>query len=837
MLAFVPSASLLGCQGHRVSVEVHAANGLPGYTIVGLPDTSCRESRDRVRAALLSSGLAWPNMRITVNLAPTGLPKAGAGLDLAIAMGVLAATEQIPVKSLADLAFIGELGLDGSLRAVRGALPLIDALDSPAAVVPLANVHEARLITRCRIIAARTLREIYEALSDNSPWPPQPPRVDAAPAPDLPDLVDVRGQPLARRALEVAAAGGHHLLMVGPPGAGKTMLARRLPALLPPLDTSQSIEVTCVHSSAGVSLPPAGLVNTPPFRAPHHTATTISLVGGGSATLRPGEISLAHCGALFLDELGEFAAVALDALRQPLEEGVIRLTRAHGSAVLPSRFVLIAAMNPCPCGGGGGPGLCRCSPAARARYNRRLSGPLLDRFDLRIDVQRPEPDDLLRGDPGEPSACVRKRVLTARQRAVERGVRANVELAPGELDMHARLATDALPAPRVRAAGRQAERSWLSTGARCRVDDRRPRRQRRHPSRTPGAGPAAALATARESQRLGPRCLTQRLLRLGARCLRRHTRRRGRRYRRCFLGVSTWCCAAARPIVLWHGLESGNPAVLSQLRDALARTRLGKKNTDPMLSGGLQEWRRAAASTPVHERWQQLCDQGVSVAQRGGAQYPAALDADPDAPAVLFYRGDIDCIAGVRVAIIGTRNCTRYGYDVAVEFGQRLSDCGISVVSGLALGIDAAAHQGAMRGVSPPIAVVGSGLDVVYPRANRKLWASVESKGVVLSEAPLGAPANAWRFPARNRIIAALADALVVVESHEKGGSLLTAYEAMNRNRPIFAVPGAVRSKASAGTNELIQSGAARLLVDIDEVIALVAAPAVKAAQSCRASR
>ncbi|MEO5840734.1 MAG: ATP-binding protein, partial [Acidimicrobiales bacterium] len=294
MLAFVSSASLLGVEGHRVTVEVHASSGLPSYTIVGLPDASCRESRDRVRAALLSSEQQWPQCRLTVNLAPTGLPKAGAGLDLAIAIGILAATDKLPSERLVDHAFIGELGLDGSIRAVAGALPLVGALDCATVVVPMLCLDEARVVGRCQVIGARTLRDVIDALTDLAPWPAQPPPVATAEAHALPDLREVRGQPLARKALEVAAAGGHHLLMVGPPGAGKTMLARRLPGLLPRLDAGQSIEVSCIHSAAGLPLPDRGLVSSPPFRAPHHSASTVSLVGGGTLSLRPGEISIAQ---------------------------------------------------------------------------------------------------------------------------------------------------------------------------------------------------------------------------------------------------------------------------------------------------------------------------------------------------------------------------------------------------------------------------------------------------------------------------------------------------------------------------------------------------------------
>ncbi|MBV9233828.1 MAG: YifB family Mg chelatase-like AAA ATPase [Candidatus Eremiobacteraeota bacterium] len=474
MLSLAFSAAMLGIDGYVVRVEADSAPGTPAFAIIGLPDRALGEARERVRAAIINSGFAYPAGRLLVNLSPADVRKAGPAFDLAIAFALMGIDEQVDRRALQEFILLGELALDGRLQPVSGILPMVLGARNAGftkLIVPASNAHEAALVAGTQLYPVESLRNAFAVVCGNGgKWRRSSAPPELRPNDELVhgDLTDVRGQSAAKRALEIAAAGGHNLLLVGPPGCGKTMLARRLPSILPPMTPDEALEVTKIYSVAGLLLARSAIVSARPFRFPHHTISQTALVGGG-ALAKPGEISLAHHGVLFLDELPEFTRSAIEVLRQPLEEGSVTIARAAGTFTYPAQFQLVASMNPCPCGYRGTRTVeCRCDDAMVAKYVSKLSGPLLDRIDLQIEIARVAFDDMVRYGGGERSATIRERVVAARgrQRArfAETPFACNADIAPSAMRRYC-----ALDEPALRLLGHASAKRQFSARALDRI--------------------------------------------------------------------------------------------------------------------------------------------------------------------------------------------------------------------------------------------------------------------------------------------------------------------------------------------------------------------------------
>lgn len=792
------SVAVRGLDGEIVEIEADITSGLPGVHLVGLPDAALQESRDRVRAAVTNCGNSWPMARLTLALSPATLPKMGSVYDIALAAAVLSAQQKKPWERLENTLLLGELSLDGRVRPVRGVLPAVLAAKRdgwPAVVVPADNLPEASLVDGIDVRGVRTLGQLQSWLRGSTGLAGRITTADTTPE-SAADLADVVGQSQARFAVEVAAAGAHHLMLTGPPGVGKTMLAQRLPGLLPSLSGSESLEVTAIHSVAGLLSGDTPLITRPPFVAPHHSSSVAALVGGGSGMARPGAVSRAHRGVLFLDECAEISLSALEALRTPLEDGEIRLARRDGVACYPARFQLVLAANPCPCAPAD-PQDCICAAATKRRYLGKLSGPLLDRVDLRVQMHR-----------------LRAGAFLGRGRRVDVAGSPAGGAGPGG----GRATMAATWVPDQRRSQRAAVAPQVSA------------QQRRD-------APVAHRAGPRATQH--PRCGSHlagglEFGRLGRSHIARH--RRGRRRPELPANRSTtmidptaraWAylsrvaeppCAQLAALVRCVGpVEAADRVRRGQVGNELAQHTGARREIDRAADDLELLMRRGGRLiTPDDDEWPVLAFAAFSGA--GARARPCG-----HSPLVLWALGParLDEVAPRAAAVVGTRAATAYGEHVAADLAAGLAERDVAVVSGGAYGIDGAAHRAALDSEGITVAVLAGGFDIPYPAGHSALLHRIAQHGVLFTEYPPGVRPARHRFLTRNRLVAAVARAAVVVEAGLRSGAANTAAWARALGRVVAAVPGPVTSSASAGCHTLLRHGA-ELVTRADDIVEFV---------------
>ena len=855
------SVGLIGLKAFIIQIQAFVSPGLPYFSIIGLPDTSLSEARERVKSACQASGAKWPETRVTVNLSPASMPKRGSSHDLAIAASVLSASGTIPHDCLNDTVVLGEVNLDGTVLPINGLLPiLLHARDQGVCkvIVPHANLDEAALVPDVDAIGIRHVGELIELMGGTANYtiPDMIRDVDAndgamSVCPPPGDMNEVMGQETAKWALEVAAAGGHHLMMTGPPGTGKTMLASRIPGIMSPLSESEQLEVASIRSLCG-TLPSYGISDVPPFEAPHHTASTASLVGGGAGLAQPGAITRAHRGILFMDEAPEFSARTLQTLREPLESGYVAISRAKGTTYYPARFQLIMAANPCPCGYAYGNGeRCTCREKDRIKYFSRLSGPILDRIDIQIEVPPVERINPGTVPSGESSHAIRLRVMVARQTAQERfrefgwvcnaqatgtWLRANTSTKAIELVNHA-LASERLSlrgADRAMRLALDAIRPVRQNLSRTGRDDARNLHENEVDMNENTTADTSVNATAIDDETLSRAVLTYCLDSADAMMYAlvkgigsaTHTLQLladsgpGNHESVATAAYKTLDAALINGITRWgrtinaRGMASFHGAMVSWQHRLTTLPSTDPEELKTWFTANGTQWIVA----PHHPYWpSQLAD--------------LTIHTDWAAPLCLWGKGDPQALVSCSepVGVVGSRGVSEYGRQSAHELAKQAARAGHLIVSGGALGTDAAAHWGAIQAMDEigtplagrTVAVFAGGLNYIGPKSNERLFETIiNHSGALISELCPGTVPEARRFLIRNRLIAALSSTLIVAQARARSGALNTAGWANELNRRVFAVPGDVTMPHNTGCNRLIQEGQASIicsLTDIDE--------------------